>query len=308
MKIISPVCLILLVLLAGCHTAGSPPAAESEDTAVQAVVPVKSAPVNLGPISSAIELNATSSFLKRNIVRSTVTGYIQSIKNQLGDPVSRGRPLFILETKEARVLGNNLFPDDPALKFSGLISIRASQSGYITTMNHQLGDYVQEGDSLCSIVDQSSLVFMLNVPFELNTAVKMNQSCEIILPDGRTFPGTVYSRVAVMDAASQTQRYLIKSRLPRLPENLIARVKMLTIPAHTALLVPHAAVLTNEEQTEFWVMKVAGPSLAVKVMIKKGIENPRQTEVLNSTLKEGDRVLISGNYGIADSARIKIEK
>lgn len=298
--------LLLLLAITGCQPVSKEAAGDSP---VHTIVPVQAGQVSEGPVSESIELNATSAFIRRNVVRSTAIGYISKINAQLGDQVHGGESLFILETKEARVLGNNLFPNDPSLKFSGLIPIKASQKGYITAINHQTGDYVQEGDSLCSIVDQNSLVFMLNVPFEWNGYIKMGGQCKIILPDGRKFSGTIYSKVAVMDIASQTQKYLVKASISEhLPENLIAKVLIYKQASHTAILVPHAALLSNEEQNEFWVMKLINDTLAIKVTVKKGIENPEQVELLNPFLHAGDRVLVSGNYGLSDTASVKIIK
>lgn len=297
---------LLITELFGCHQTSKEPA---DEAVAHAIVPVKTGMVSNGPVAESIELNATSSFIKRNVVRSTAIGYVNKINAQLGDQVEAGQKLFILETKEARILGNNLFKNEPDLHFSGLIPIKASQPGFITGIYHQVGDYIQEGDSLCSIVDQHSLVFILNVPYEFNGFIKMGETCQISLPDGRTFKGTIYSKIAVMDAVSQTQRYLVKALLPdHLPENLIARVKLFKRKPHTALLVPHSAVLSNEEQTEFWVMKVVNDTLAIKVPILKGIETSDQVELINSQLQAGQKVLVGGNYGLADTTTVKIEK
>ena len=296
----------LMINLCGCNSSAKEAA---DETVAHAIVPVKTGIVVNGPVGESIELNANSTFIKRNIVRSTAIGYVKKINAQLGDQVNAGEKLFILETKEARILGNNLFKNEPDLHFSGLIPIKASQPGFITGIYHQVGDYIQEGDSLCSIVDQHSLVFVLNVPYEFNGFIKMGETCQISLPDGRNFKGTIYSKIAVMDAVSQTQRYLVKALLPEhLPENLIARVKLFKSKPHTALLVPHTAVLSNEEQTEFWVMKVVNDTLAIKVPIHKGIETSDQVELINSQLQAGQKVLVGGNYGLSDTTTVKIEK
>lgn len=297
---------LLLLLLAACHPATKETAG---DAPVHTVVPVETGQVVQGQVSESIELNATSAFIRRNVVRSTAVGYISKINAQPGDQVHAGEPLFILETKEARVLGNNLFPNDPSLKFSGLIHIKASQGGFMTSINHQTGDYVQEGDSLCSIVDKNSLVFMLNVPYEWNDFIKMGGQCSISLPDGRHLTGTIYAKVAVMDIASQTQKYMVKvSGASRIPENLIAKVLLFKNASHQATLIPHAALLSNEEQNEFWVMKLISDTLAIKVKVQKGITNTDQVEILNPSLHAGDKVLISGNYGLSDTASVKIIK
>ena len=59
-----------------------------------------------------------------------------------------------------------------------------------------------------------------------------------------------------MEMQSQTVRYVVKPYSPnQLPANLIARVSLVKSSKCDALVVPKEAVLGNENQTEFWVMK-----------------------------------------------------
>ena len=64
--------------------------------------------------------------------------------------------------------------------------------------------------------------------------------------------------------------------------------------------------MTNETQTEFWVMKVVGGKLAVKVPLTKGIENNNQVEALSSGLTNADLVITEGAYGLNDSSAVKV--
>jgi hypothetical protein len=70
--------------------------------------------------------------------------------------------------------------------------------------------------------------------------------------------------------------------------------------------VPKAALLTDETQSEFWIMKMIDDHTAIKVPVKKGIETADRIEILSPVLTERDRVLISGNYGLEDTAKVKI--
>jgi len=56
-----------------------------------------------------------------------------------------------MKTKEAQSIGNSISVLDSSLKFSGLINIKANDHGYITQLNHQTGDYVQDGEQLAAI-------------------------------------------------------------------------------------------------------------------------------------------------------------
>src|SRR5678815_96990 len=70
-------------------------------------------------------------------------------------------------------------------------------------------------------------------------------------------------------------------------------------------MLPKAAVLSNEEQTEFWIMKLLNDSVAVKTGIQKGIESGGNIQVISPPLGDSDRIILTGNYGLSDTAKIK---
>jgi hypothetical protein len=69
---------------------------------------------------------------------------------------------------------------------------------------------------------------------------------------------------------------------------------------------PKEAILGNETQTEFWVMKAINDSIAVRVNIIKGYENNNEIEIIEPAFNESDRIVLSGNYGLGDTACIQI--
>jgi hypothetical protein len=66
--------------------------------------------------------------------------------------------------------------------------------------------------------------------------------------------------------------------------------------------------MTNETQNEFWVMKIIGDSLAVKVPVIRGIEGDNLSEVTSPLLNISDLVISQGAYGLPDSTIVKIVK
>jgi len=76
--------------------------------------------------------------------------------------------------------------------------------------------------------------------------------------------------------------YTDKTRCSRqLPENLTD--DSIYYEKHIdSFLVSRDAIMTNETQSEFWVMKIAGNNLAVKIPILKGIEMIVSVEILSS--------------------------
>jgi hypothetical protein len=85
----------------------------------------------------------------------------------------------------------------------------------------------------------------------------------------------------------------------------MAKVSLVKETKQNATTLPKEAVLSNEEQTEFWVMHLINDSIAVKTNIKKGIESDK-IEILEPMLNDSDRIILTGNYGLSDTAKISI--
>ena len=108
---------------------------------------------------------------------------------------------------------------------------------------------------------------------------------------------------------SQTVRYIVKpSATSHLPGNLIASINLVKSTSEKAIVVPKQAVLGNETQTEFWVMKLINDSTAIKTTITKGYENNEEVQLTDPVFSTSDRIVLTGNYGLPDTARITIMK
>jgi len=256
--------LLLSVLLVNCKSKES-----SEETASKATTPVTVTSVQISSIGEEITLNAVSAFHQKNIVKATANGYIEKIFVKIGDVVTAGKVLYTLKTKEAEALGN-LAGKDSTFHFKGEMIIKAPSSGIITELTKSTNDYVADGEQLCVIVQQNSFVFELSVPFEQNKYVHIGQNCTLLLPDSAIVTGTIISKLASVDAVSQTQNYVIKLNTNRfLPENLVATVEITKNGKQHTQVVDKNCVLTNETVDRFWVMKLINDSTAVKVPIVK---------------------------------------
>lgn len=76
----------------------------------------------------------------------------------------------------------------------------------------------------------------------------------------------------------------------------------------SGIAVPKSSVLTDDVQSEFWVMKLINDTTAVKTIIEKGLENDKWVELKSNNISLKDRLLTSGNFGLSDTASVKIEK
>jgi hypothetical protein len=296
-----------LSLLTGCGRGAAAGSDDDSDSAakVEVRVPVTFVSTDRDAMNDYIELNAVSAFLQKSYIKANANGYLQSNGVYPGKQVETGESLFTLKTKEAQSIGNSIKILDSTFKFSGLIAIRANQHGYITQLNHQSGDYVQDGEQLAVISDRSSFVFLLNLPYELRSFVLNQRKVQLLLPDGSKLDGTIGPTMPTVDSASQTQNVVIRVNTQQpIPENLIAKVRILKTARIGAQSLPRAAVLADETETHFWVMKMIDSITAVKILVKKGLETPDRVEILSPVFAPSDRILVSGNYGLPDTVKV----
>lgn len=300
--------IFILSILCICLIYSCKPKTEtSTDAETEGRVPVTITHPETSSMIDGVELNATSLFMLKTNVKSNATGYLQEVNIQLGERIGKGKKLFVIRLKEAANLGNSINLPDSSFKFSGLVSVSATGSGYITLLNYQMGDYVQDGEPLAEISDANSLVFMLQLPYELKKHLPENRTVELTLPDGQLLNGTIAKPMPMVDPVSQTQSFVIKvSSSNSIPENLVAKVNFIRNQKPAAISLPKEALVTNETQSEFWIMKMTDSITAVKVLVNKGIETSDRVEILSPELVPTDNILLTGNYGLPDSAKVSI--
>lgn len=267
---------------------------------------VKASPVFQGDIENYISFSGKTTYLKKNLVVSPISGYIVSVKPKFGEEVKRDEVIYEIQTKESKALGN----DATSAGSIGTIKVTALSEGFINEiMINETGGYIVEGGSLCSIINNKDLMIQLNVPFEYNSILKPGKKCKIILTDNSTISGSVYRVLSVIDEINQTQSVLVKPETGRLlPENLNLNIQFVNEQHNKSLLVSRSSLMSNETQSEFWVMKIINDSLAIKVPVLRGIGNDTITEVSSAILNQNDLVISAGAYGLPDSTIVKIVK
>ena len=291
---------IVLIWLSSCHEQST---TENEHAPRASV---KTTLVKQGDIEDNIRLSGKTVYLKKNSIASPIAGYILKINVKFGDNVQKNDVLFEIQTKENKALENSNINTGN----NGIIKVLASSGGTVSEQTvTETGGYVVEGGLLCSIVENKDLMVQVNVPFEYNKLLKLGTNCKLILTDDTRFDGVIYKILPDISEADQTQKVLIKPNTARqLPENLNLTAQFVNIKHSRSYLVSKEAVMTNETQNEFWVMRIVKDSIAIKVPVLKGIENDSIVEILSTVLNKNDVVVGEGAYGLPDSAVVKIVK
>ena len=277
---------------------------------IKPVAQVKITNVSYKNMEEQVTLTATSVYLQRSQVTAPVAGYITRVYVKYGDAVSKGQSLYEIETKERTALGNNAINEDSTLRNFGKLTIKAPSGGIITIIDRQqTGEYIMEGNPFCTITQSGDLAFQLNVPFEYHSLVEHNSYCMLVLPDKSQMQARIVKALSSLNASAQTQMYLVKpARSVFLPEGLVASVMLTTSSKPNTQVLAKEAVLSDELMKKFWIMKLLNDTTAVKVDIKVGIKNSGEVEILSPQFNTADRILSEGNYGLADTAAVKIIK
>ena len=303
--------ILIFVLGIGCLISCAHKSSSDEDNTnrpAEVKTPVTIAQISRAVISDTLQFPATSAFLHKSVIRSAITGYIENISLVSGDHVEEGQKIATIQTKEGQAL-QSLHTNDSLLNFKGTTSVTSNLSGVVTNVLHQTGDYVQEGDALCEVAAQKSLIFMLNVPASKSSFIKPAQACWLLLPDHRRFPAKIQRMMPIANASSQSLQYLVGANMnSNIPESLQVKILIPNTSSSAVPVLPKQCVLTNETETAFWVMKLINDTTAVRVNISKGMESTDEVEILSPPFNSADRFLLTGNYGLGDTAYVQIEK
>ncbi|WP_198520233.1 efflux RND transporter periplasmic adaptor subunit [Flavobacterium sp. 5] len=292
---------LILPFFIGCKET---PQAEKE---VEKKIPVTLTTIDTTAIVSYTDLNATATYLVKNVIKANATGYLNSVNVATNDFVSKGAVLFSIKTRESKVLGNTVNNIDPSLHFGEALKVRANTTGYVTSVNVQQGDYVQDGDALVTINDVKSFAIVLSLPYELKKYIAIGNQLEVLLPDNSSIKASVQKFMPTVDATSQTQNVVLKINAKQnIPENLIVKVRIHKSSNTKTISLPKAAVLTDETETDFWIMELINESTAIKIPIKKGIETLDRVEIVSPILTHDDKILLTGNYGVEDTIQVKV--
>jgi hypothetical protein len=133
--------------------------------------------------------------------------------------------------------------------------------------------------------------------------------CTITLPDQSTLSARLTHPLTQVNAGSQTTPYLAKPFVQRFfPEGLIATAKLVAYKKDNARILPASTLLSDELMHQFWVMKLLNDSIAIKVPVIPGRKNERSVEIIQPVFSTSDRILTEGNYGLSDTALVKLSQ
>jgi len=259
-------------------------------------------------LTEHIMLNATTVFMKKEVVRATFQGFIEKLYKNIGDQISKGDILFEIRTKESVANGNLQLPFGDKI-FKGVIQFKANTNGVLTQLDHNVGDFISDGEQIAVIANPSSLRINLSVPYQYTDKITFNTQCEIILPNNKVVNALIQKIIPTVDQNTQAQTYILElKKQGNLPENLNVSVRVPVKTVRDAIVVPKSALMTNETLDQYWLMKLIDDNTVVRMDVQKGIENDSFVQIFKPELKMTDRIIIEGAFGLPDTAKVVIGK
>lgn len=250
---------------------------------------------------------AVSRYLQDVNFRARAEGVVTKVFTRPGDEVKAGQPLFVIKPVELTALEKSGSLSKGM--YSSRDTIFSDQNALTNQVLVQEGDYVQPGSLLASAFKKNSLVAMTYVPFDRVSSIQKNSPCTVIIPGKNQVSAIFKKPLFVADSVTQTQPFIVP--LPsnlQLSEGMNLQVRFKEREIHQGIFVPRDAVLTNEEENNFWLMKMTNDTTAVKIPVTVGWQGEKTIEILSGDIKPGDRIITQGAYGLPDKAYVKIVK
>ncbi|HKK45203.1 MAG TPA: HlyD family efflux transporter periplasmic adaptor subunit [Balneolaceae bacterium] len=240
-------------------------------------------------------------------VRAPLAGYVTHLYVRPGEQVRAGQQMFSMRTREQTALAQDTATAGTSLSENSAVAVKAPVDGQISTISTGKGVYTAEGSSMATLNSRSNLYMEIYVPAQWGREVQPGDSAFVQWPDGRKRWAKIGSRLAQADSASQSVKFMVNDMPPRhlLPgERLTVQVPVNKVVNEQVL--PRKAVLTDESMSSWWVMKMANDSTAVRVQVTPGIASGNWMAVPKPEFQNSDQILVQGNYGLADTARVKV--
>lgn len=294
---------LFLITIVGCSNKQQ----DSGDEEPETVAPVTITHIRYHTVSDTLTVNGQVMQGQQFTIRAPVSGFVSKLFVHAGQLVRKGQDLFALQTREQAVLNNDT--SQTFLPKPGDIVVKAPVSGQITTLSSGFGVYAVSGSTLAMMASSNSLYLQVYIPLRWRNEVQTGDSALVQWADGRSMWAKVGARLALADSGSQSVLYMIE-KVPQhrlLPGERIS-VEIPVNKIKNAQVLPYDAVLTDESMSSWWVMKLINDSTAVRVDVKPANTSGHWVAIQNPQFSPNDRIIVQGNYGLADTARVRIIK
>jgi HlyD family secretion protein len=184
--------------------------------------------------------------------------------------------------------------------------IRSPIDGVVTERPFYEGETAPAGTPLLVVMDISSVIARAHIPQAGAAEVKVGDDATITAPGGAPVNGKVTLISPALDASSTTDEVWVTAPNSNgsLRVGTTVTVQMIARTVNDAIVIPAAALLkTPEGATTVLVAGADGKAHQANVAI--GIRQGDRVQITKG-LSGGEKVIISGAYGLPDNTKVKI--
>jgi multidrug efflux pump subunit AcrA (membrane-fusion protein) len=312
-------------LAAGCRKAADPEEEASKPPAPETIsVPVRVAPITRAPLSRIVSAPGQTNALTQQKVRAPFAGTLVELNVADGDSVHRGQTVGVIVSRETEaslsgareMVRSASTPEEKADADRALViaeknlvrtAIHAEADGAVLSHGAAAGDRVSEDQELLTIADRGSLVFVANAVQSDLAQVHPGQAVSVELA-GRPRPiaGVVHDVLPSANPGDFTApvRIDLREAPPGMAIGLFGTARV-TVESHEAVTVPDAAILRDDVSGKTRVALVKD-GRAHWVDVVTGLHGAAGTEIVSPPLSPTDSVVVSGQIGLPDGARVTI--
>jgi RND family efflux transporter MFP subunit len=186
--------------------------------------------------------------------------------------------------------------------------IRSPIDGVVTDRPLYPGEMAASGAPLMTVMDISRVTARAHIPQGDAALLKIGDSANIAVPElEQPVEGKVILVSPALDPNSTTVEVWVQAKNPKqvMKPGSSVRLSMISEAIPEALVVPASAVLTGADGATT-VMVVGDDQHAHQQAIKAGIRQDDKLQITDG-LKEGQRVVTDGAYGLPDKAKVSVE-
>lgn len=185
-------------------------------------------------------------------------------------------------------------------------SIRTPINGVVSERMVKVGAMVAENQAAFRVTDFDPLLAVLFVPERELQKLRAGQPTTLVVDAfaDRSFKGLIKRISPVVDPTTGTFKVTVEAYDDSglLKPGMLARVNVTYDVHNDVVVVPKAAVVTEDEETRLFVVR---DSVAYERPVKTGFDDERRVEI-TSGLEPGEVVVTAGQLTLRDSAKVAV--
>jgi multidrug efflux pump subunit AcrA (membrane-fusion protein) len=194
----------------------------------------------------------------------------------------------------------------------GYATIRSPITGIVTDQFQYQGEFAAAGAKLVNIADISHVIVKAPFADTVASQLKVGDPATVLPTDtsSEELRGKISLLSRSSDAANRTVEVWVTlaNEGGRLRANGAAQITVSANSKNDAIVVPASAVtLDASNANDGTVMVVDAQSVAHETKVTIGIRTSDKMEITDG-LKEGETVVIEGNFSLADGTKVEISK